>query len=137
MSGMKKEGKFRVLVVDDDELVRAAVVQLMESFSFSSESCVSAEEAVRRLAGERFDLICTDLELPGMSGVELIHHVRGSGAGTPIVLMTGRGPDQRVPSAGADAFLWKPFTVDGLRAAIDSALQRANTSGGPGARGAD
>jgi len=129
---MKKERRYRILVVDDDELLRAALVRLLERFPFELESAASGEEALRRLKRKTFDAICTDLEMPGMNGIELIRHVRRSAAGTSIVLMTGRDQDERVQGAGADAFLRKPFSADDLRRALDAAFQRLRAPGDEG-----
>jgi CheY-like chemotaxis protein len=129
---MQRKKKYRVLVVDDDEMLRVLVVSLLEALSCETESAASAEEALALLQRKAFDVICTDLEMPGMDGLELIHRVRGSSRGTSIVLMTGRDDDERTRTAGADAFLHKPFSADELRRALGGVFQRAGAAGNAG-----
>lgn len=135
MGCMKKEVPVRVLVVDDDGMVQATIMKLLEGPSFESESAFSGEEALRLLDGRRFDVICTDLQMPGLSGIDLIHRVRAGSADAAIVLMTGLDHDERVRGAGADAYLHKPFTAEELQQALASALQaRGRSADGGGMR---
>ena len=78
-------------------------------------------EALDRLAGAAFDLVVTDLSMPGMTGRELAHHVRRKYPRLPIVLLTG-DTDAEAERAHVDAVVKKPFTLDHLDATIQRAL---------------
>lgn len=91
-----------------------------------------ALELLRR-NGE-FDLVLTDLHLPGMEGLPLVHEVRGAmGKRALLVGMSGTGPAADVSDA-LDAFLLKPFDLDGLQRAIRAAQRRKGEPAGASAR---
>jgi CheY-like chemotaxis protein len=116
----------RVLVADDD----ADVCSLISSV-FRGKCVVTvahdAEHALSIMAQEApFDVIISDYMLPGVSGLEFITRVRAepTWSKTPIIMISGHGSalSVRAISAGADAFLSKPFTLDQLRNVVSAAL---------------
>ncbi|MCB9764859.1 MAG: sigma-54-dependent Fis family transcriptional regulator [Alphaproteobacteria bacterium] len=109
----------RVLVVDDDHSLRQILGMLLERNGYQVVKAGSAEEAVKRLAAQPFELLVTDYQMPGMNGIELIRQVRQEAAGEdaelPIVMLTGVGKAQQAVEAireGADDFIKKPFNND-------------------------
>lgn len=102
----------RVLLVDDSAVTRAMVRRLLEDGGFRVDSVSSAEEARDRLAHERFDCVVTDIEMPGMDGLELTRWIRGSAdlGELPVVVISTRDrpADRRAGlEAGADAYMAK------------------------------
>jgi len=117
--------KSRILVVDDDEMVQTTIVMLLQGLPYEAESVFSGEEAIRRIEAMHFDVICTDFQMPGMNGVELMKHVRERSPDSAVILMTGLVlRDEKLEHAGADAYLQKPFTIDDLRDSLDKALRQ-------------
>jgi DNA-binding NtrC family response regulator len=128
---MKKRPFYHILVVDDDELIRATVVRIIQILGHEVESASRAEEALRLLQRHSFDAVCTDLEMPGMTGEELIQHIRSRWPSTATVLFTGRLPVDTGIAAEADGFLGKPFAAEELVRAVENALrQRAKAARG-------
>jgi PAS domain S-box-containing protein len=109
----------RVLVVDDDPRIADMVRQMLELDHHDVATAGSAEEALRRLEADRFDLVICDLGLgAGMNGWELAATVRHRWPGTRFILATGWGADLDPAEAhmrGVDAIIAKPFTIADLR----------------------
>jgi DNA-binding NtrC family response regulator len=77
-----------ILVVDDDEGIRENIVDLLGSEAYRVVSAADATEALRILESDNIDLLLTDFQMPGPSGVELIEAARRKKAGLPAILMT-------------------------------------------------
>ena len=120
-----------ITIVDDDPSVRAGIARLLRSLGFSAFAFASATEFL--LSPQLSDTACliADVEMPGMSGVELQEHLISHGHSTPIVFITafpeGRIRD-RVMSAGAVDFLRKPFNEVQLIECVERALGRQSLS---------
>lgn len=110
----------RVLLVDDDEQVRRSVERVLLRAGFHVHAAASAEAALELLAKERFDLLLTDIMLPGADGVQLADEARQRVPSLRVCFMTGyaRG---RV-AVGATPHLTKPFTATDLLARINQTL---------------
>ncbi len=103
----------RILIVDDEPAILEILRTVFEESSFAVESCSNAEDALPRLRREIFDILLTDKNLPGMSGIDLIAKIRKSNDRIAIVMMTAFATAQSVKDTmhlGIDAYLEKPFT---------------------------
>jgi two-component system response regulator PrrA len=121
----------RVLVVEDDDAVRAAVDRGLGVHGFDVSSVPDAESALSAVARRRPDLMIVDVGLPGMSGIELCTRLRGLDVETPILILSARDQvGDRVAGlqAGADDYLVKPFSLDELAARLHALLRRARPS---------
>jgi EAL domain-containing protein (putative c-di-GMP-specific phosphodiesterase class I)/CheY-like chemotaxis protein len=110
------DGRAEVLVVDDDDAVRSAVVQTLTRAGFEALGAANAETALGLLAaGERtFDLMITDLLMPGTSGVQLMRSVRESELDLPVIVLTGHPSfDSAVLALEYGGFRYLEKTVDG------------------------
>jgi CheY-like chemotaxis protein len=110
----------RVLLIDDDSGVRELVRYLIESFGYD---CGTAEDGVTGLARfdeERWDIVLTDLAMPGMNGWEVVETLRQRSSTVPVVLLTGLADSGVVQRAAARrvTLLSKPFLAETLRAAL-------------------
>ncbi len=122
----------RVLVADDDDDVCSLLQAVLTAYC-DLTVVHDAESALRTIAmSPRFDALVTDFMLPGLTGVELVEHVRRSEGSTriPILIISGHGSlgvgaDAR--AAGADAFLDKPFTLTQLRGTVLALLSAPPT----------
>ena len=119
----------RILVVEDEELLRGQLVKRLQKEGYAVEQAADGEEGL--YIGEEFplDLAIVDLGLPGLSGIELIRRLRGSGKEFPILILTARGNWQdKVEGleAGADDYVVKPFHVEEVLARLNALLRRAS-----------
>ncbi len=105
----------RVLIVDDEISVRKVMAAVLAQLGFPCETAASGEEALRVLETQRIDAVISDLQMPGMSGMELLAKVRQSYPQTVFLMVTGVD-DIRVGvqamRQGADDYLVKPLQVD-------------------------
>ncbi len=118
----------RVLVVEDDRAMRDVIVEELGRRSFDVHALASADEAMALLtSGEReFDVLVTDLNMPGMNGVGLCERVVANRPDVPVIVITAFGSMQTAIAtlrAGAFDFLTKPFDLDELALSVDRALQ--------------
>jgi DNA-binding NtrC family response regulator len=114
----------RVLVADDDERVRSAIIETLEGFGIHAVGVVSGRVAVRLCAGScPFDVILADVVMGDIGGVQLAEMMNELHPHVPVVLMTGRDSQvENVVDAGAVA-LFKPFSALLLKRVIDEALE--------------
>jgi two-component system response regulator AtoC len=116
----------RVLVVDDERRMRRLLQMMVETLGLESAATDSGEEALRLVQGEHFDLVLTDVRLPGISGIELLRALREADATLPVIVLTAYGS---VPSAveamklGAFDYVMKPFDVEALEQIVQNALR--------------
>ena len=119
--------KSNIAVVDDDVLVRQTLEDCMESAGYAVEGFASAEEF---LASESTrDAVClvVDIQLPGMTGLELQDRLTGADHRVPIVFVSAQGTKANLDKAmshGAAGFLSKPFRRDDLVKLVGTAIQR-------------
>jgi len=125
-----RNGKTSVLVVDDEELLRWALVTQLTRSGFSCHGCESAEDALEQMAKEPARLVLLDIRLPGMDGMECLKILREKYADTAVIMMTGHGAiDSAVEAmmAGAYNYLTKPFDYRSVLAMAESLLSEAPT----------
>ncbi len=103
----------KVLVVDDDPIVRKSFDRVLTSKGYAVITAENGEEALRKLNEEKYDLVYTDIRMPGMSGLEVAEQVKARKPWTPVVIITGYGTDAaetRAKAAGITSFLHKPLS---------------------------
>jgi putative two-component system response regulator len=104
----------RLLLVDDDQGLRALLRTTFEVFDIEVEEADSGLAALERIAEQRPDVVVLDVHMPGMSGLEVCSRIKGdeSTAGIGVILLTGSegGTAENGEAAGADAFVRKPFS---------------------------
>jgi putative two-component system response regulator len=121
----------RILVIDDENVIRMLVVEILESVGYDVTSAESAERALALLEKAEFDLVVSDVIMPGLSGLELLEAVRARRASLPVVLVTGAGTYDTLSQAltrGAAGLVTKPFAHSDLQSAVADALERAARS---------
>src|SRR5579859_843262 len=114
-----------VSVVDDDESVRVSVAALIRSLGHQAHAFGSAEDFLASTAAEATDCLVVDIQMPGMSGLELQQTLATSGRWIPIIFVTAFLEDRikkQVLAAGALGLLGKPYDGDALVNLIESAL---------------
>jgi FixJ family two-component response regulator len=114
-----------IAIVDDDVSMLRALRRLLTSARFASETYTSAEEFLR--SGLQPDVGCLvlDVQMPGMTGLELLVHLAVAGVALPVIIITGYVDEQtrlHAEQAGVVAYLCKPFEEDALLEAVRRAL---------------
>lgn len=123
------EEKASILVVEDEEKIRAALMDFLEFHSFKATQAVDGLEAERAVSQEQFDLILLDLMLPKISGEQLCSKWRRDGLQTPIIMLTAKGQQTEKVTGlnlGADDYITKPFSLEELLARINAVLRRTD-----------
>ena len=121
-----KNYKAHILVVDDDDGIRNLVKKFLNEKNFLVNTASSAEEAQKKIAIIKFDLIILDIMMPGKSGLEFLNENK-SFIDTPVILLTAKGePKERVEGleSGADDYLPKPFEPQELLLRIKNILSK-------------
>jgi FixJ family two-component response regulator len=122
-----------VAIIDDDESVRATTDSLVRSLGYIVLTFASAEEFLRSNRLDDFSCVIADVQMSGMSGVELQAHLLAQGNRVPFIFFTAF-PDERVRAqalrAGAICYLTKPFNGDHLVQGLLDALKKQPGTGG-------
>jgi DNA-binding NtrC family response regulator len=114
-----------VLVVDDDLIVQDSVKCLLDTDGYEVTTAATGEEALSRLARQGFDVVVSDIKMPGLTGLDVLERSRMLSPRPGIVLMTGYATLDTAIEAlrrGASDYLLKPFEVDDLRLGVQRAL---------------
>ncbi|HXC42375.1 MAG TPA: response regulator [Candidatus Dormibacteraeota bacterium] len=116
-----------VFVVDDDDLVRAAIQGMLKSVGLRSETFGTAQEFLRNKRADGPSCLVLDVRLPGVSGLDFQRELADAGIRIPIIFVTGHGDipmTVRAMKSGAVEFLTKPFRDQDLLDAVQQALDR-------------
>jgi DNA-binding NtrC family response regulator len=115
----------RVLIVDDDQTMCKTIEVALRPRKFKTSWCISAEEALLALRDETFDVVLTDLRMPGISGIELCERIAANRPDLPVVVMTAFGSMETAVAAiraGAYDFVTKPVEIDMLALTLERAV---------------
>lgn len=113
-------GRGRVLIVDDEDMVRQTAAQMIAFFGFEPEQADSGQSAVDRFRDPdcHYDLVLLDLTMPGMDGFATFNAIRELRPGQVIVVFSGysaQDAKQRFAGQNLNGFLQKPFSIESLR----------------------
>jgi FixJ family two-component response regulator len=120
-----------ISVVDDDAFVREATDNLLSSEGYLVHTFASAEEFLQSSQLHGYACVVSDVQMPGMSGVDLLTHMRAQGHNTPFIFITAFPEDSarnRARKAGAVGFLAKPFAGPDLIRYVEVAIRRGDAS---------
>lgn len=115
----------RISIVEDDDSLRLALVGLMKCVGYAADGYGSAEDFLANGAAMASDCIIADINMPGLSGIELTERLRAEGHAVPVIMISARsdpGLEQKALASGAHCFLRKPFEMDALIACVEDAL---------------
>jgi FixJ family two-component response regulator len=114
-----------ISIIDDDEATRSAVAALMRAKGFDAKAYESAEDFLLAQACEASQCIITDIQMPGLSGIELKQRLDADNCKTPVIMITAR-VEERLHSlalaSGAFCLLRKPFKTKALIECVERAL---------------
>ena len=125
----EKRASARILLVDDDEEVRNIAAATIEELGYEVVSVASGQAALQILGEERFDLLMTDIAMPGMTGVDLARRVRQIDPDLPILFSSGYADVQTFGENLSDeVVLKKPFRISDVATRIDAVLDASRSS---------
>lgn len=119
---------FKILVVEDDRELNRTVCSFLNQSGYNATGCLNANEAYDALYGGMFDLIVSDIMMPGVNGFEFAQSIRDTNAEIPILFMTARddmASKHRGFRIGVDDYMVKPIDLDELFLRIGALLRRA------------
>ena len=118
----------KVLVVDDDPVIGKSFDRVLTGKGYAVITAANGEEALTKLAAEDYDLVYTDIKMPGMNGLEVAERVKAKKPWTPVVIITGFGTaehEARARAAGATRFLHKPLSPEMIEGSAREATEVA------------
>ncbi len=123
--------KYRILVIDDDGLMREYVQEAMLRAGYDVDTANGGAEGLRLLEAQSPDLVITDLKMTPMDGLEVLRQVKLASSTTPVVVMTAYGTIETAVTAlkaGASDYILKPFTPDTVELVVSRALDTVRMS---------
>lgn len=110
----------KILIVDDEETLTFSLYQAFIKAPYDCEvvTASSGEEALEKFDAQIFDLVITDIAMPGIDGLELLSIIKSRSPDTKVIIITAYGTDEREERAykiGADKYIEKPFDISELR----------------------
>jgi DNA-binding NtrC family response regulator len=123
MANLKK-----MLIVDDEETLTYSLYQsfILEKKDYEVVTAASGEEASKKLANSPFDLVITDISMPGMSGLELLSHIKEKYPKTEVIVITAYGSEEKKEESlqkGARYYIEKPFEIKKIKQLVMELLQ--------------
>jgi len=107
--------KLQVLVIDDDAVVGRSFDRVLSEKGYDVRTVLSGEEAMNTIEESKFDVVFTDIKMPGMDGLEVTEQIKARCPWTPVVVITGFGSEEneaRASVLGASGFVRKPLTPE-------------------------
>src|SRR5688500_867434 len=117
----------RILVIDDDNAVRDSMERMLGSAGYTVQGAATGEDGLSLAGSGAFDVILSDMRMPGMSGLDVLRRLREQGVDSGFIIMTGFGTVDTAVEAmklGAVDFVQKPFFRDELLMRVRSASER-------------
>jgi DNA-binding NtrC family response regulator len=114
-----------ILIVDDDEVIRDTLFELL-STDYKCDTAQTAEKALAKLEAEIFDVVLTDISMPGLNGMELLVRVLKQYPKTPVIIISGISDQEHAQALfklGAFDYLLKPFRLEAVEMSVKRAVQ--------------
>ena len=126
--------KLQVLVIDDDAVVGRSFDRVLSDKGYEVSTALSGEEALDTMNNTEFDLVFTDIKMPGMDGLEVTERIKERCPWTPVVVITGYGTEDNETKAsvlGASGFVRKPLTPEMIESVTLKAVNDAEVAEKP------
>jgi len=116
----------KILIIDDNNDLRMVVSKMLSRLGYEVSSADSGENGLGLFCKDKFDIVLSDYEMPGMDGVALAYSVKKSSPCTPVVIMTGAGKETVISrkSTAVDEVISKPFTLAQIKKTIQNLAGR-------------
>lgn len=121
----------KVLVVDDDAIVGRSFDRVLTDKGYDVSTALDGEEALNKCSGEDYDVVFTDIKMPGMDGLEVARRIKAKCPWTPVVIITGYGTEENEAEArvlGVNGFVRKPLTPAMIEGITLKALKDKETA---------
>jgi len=128
---MKKKS---ILIVDDDPSMKSALTESLESCGYDAHAVENGFDALAAFNQKTYDLVLTDMKMPGMTGIEVLKAVKKLSPETPVIVITAYGTVNTAVEAmkeGAAEFIMKPFSLDDLESAVKNVLSPSSPDTAP------
>jgi len=125
--------KLQVLVIDDDAVVGRSFDRVLSEKGYQVSTALNGEQALQTLESNEFDVVFTDIKMPGMDGLEVTERIKARCPWTPVVVITGYGTqanEVRASVLGANGFVRKPLTPEMIESITLKALQERDLAHG-------
>ncbi len=122
---IQKRMEARILVIDDEETVRSVLTRILSQINYRVTTAENGEEGIRLFKESDFDMVLTDLGMPGMSGWEVCKAIKKMNPHTPVGMITGWGAEvdqAKIEENGIDFLIPKPFQFDQILKVLDETI---------------
>jgi DNA-binding NtrC family response regulator len=123
---MSEQDKPHILLIDDEVIALSNLSHVLEREGYAVTACENGESGLAAMQSTLFDLVLTDLRMPGIDGMDVLRHIRETTPEVPVIMITGHATlDSAVEAmkAGAHHYIAKPFRLDEAREVVRSALE--------------
>ena len=123
---MNERGKANILLIDDETIALSNLTHVLQREGYAVTACKSGEDGLAAIQKNAFDLVLTDLKMPGIDGIEVLRHIRATTPDVPVIMITGHATlDSAVEAmkAGAYHYIAKPFRLAEAREVVRGALE--------------
>ena len=117
-----------ILVVDDEQAIRTALADTLAYLGYEVATASNGTEGLRLFHKNSFELVVTDVHMPGMDGWTLAHRIKEASPNTPIILITGSEKEmilKKIKRNSVNSVLFKPFTLQELEHTVQGILENA------------
>ncbi len=124
----------KILVVDDETYVRDLLTRVLARRGHDVDTATDGESALQRMSERHYDLVLTDVVMPGIDGFDLLRRVKANYPGVTVIVLTGYARKQSISDFmlyGADEYLSKPFQVQALLDSVDRVVGRGPSPADP------
>ena len=131
VSPERPRSAIRVLAIDDQAIILDLLTAMCQSLGYEIKTASSGREGIRLASESEFDVVFTDLAMPGISGLEVADRIRAERPDTPIILLTGWEASvdtERLTRSGITEVLYKPFRIEQLTEVIQSVVKSGSVS---------
>lgn len=122
----QETSRAKILVVDDDTLLLNLLVDTLRSIGYDTIGVPGGAEALETLSQQKFDMMITDIKMPGMDGLSLLKRVKRHFPTMPVLFITGVASPEIVGYSSADGILAKPFRISHMEELIQRTLQSSS-----------
>ncbi|MDH7552825.1 MAG: response regulator [Spirochaetota bacterium] len=116
----------RILIVDDEDIVLKSCLRVLQKLDYEIDTAYSGQTALDKLDKKKYDIVVTDLMMPGMDGMQLLEEIKKRYPDVIVIIFTGYATvdtTRQALKAGAFDYIPKPFTPDELRNVIENAVK--------------
>ncbi len=119
--------KFKVLIVDDDSTLRELLSETIHGMGYMVDTAENGEDALNKLKRDKYDLVVSDLKMPGMDGLKLLDHIKSLDSNILVIIITAYATLESAVKAiekGAYDYIAKPFRLDEFVVVVRNACEK-------------